>query len=117
MMLAELEKKKNQRPDSSQLIRIEEDNRILENGKLKSHIIARRQEVNSYDNIKRMNQMMDYAKTVSIRDRQLIERQERMKEEKKIEEQLIIQLEIDKLKKYEELAAAEEKRRLEGMRV
>lgn len=64
-----------------------------------------------------MNQLMEYAKTVSVRDSQQAEKEKRIEDEKKYEEQIILQMEIDRLKEYERLQQIEENRRLKLIEV
>lgn len=64
----------------------------------------------SDDFVKTLNERISYAKAVQIRNQQMDELKDKRKLEKKLEKQMCIQMEIDRLKKYQELERREKER-------
>lgn len=106
----EEERKKIERPSTAELEKREKDAKILENARIKGE--------ERMDEVKKLNQMADYAKTVTIRELQMKDRMMREQKERDIEHQLDLELEIQRLKEVDKCEEAdrirEEKNRLGG---
>ena len=103
MIRQEEERKKNLPPSKLDMIKLQEDEVI----KQRAQVLLDEKE----DEVKVMNQMMQYAQTVTIRDQQLKEAREvrriRQLEEKKVD----MQMELDRIRGVKELNERERVRR------
>jgi hypothetical protein len=109
MLAMEVERKKNAPKSQSELRKIQKDNGTL--SKAKSSLDEQ------LDDVKHMNQMMSYAKCVTIRDAQIAEKVEVMNEAELEEQRLDTIMEIERVKAIQraaEVEAAKSKTRREG---
>lgn len=97
--LEEIRKKNIKKSDIE--IEMDAKNKIL-------HLRADQMKLDDHDDVKDMNKMVAYSKCVTIRDKQLIEKQKRIDEEQAEEERLDLMMEIERLKKIQQLEQDEE---------
>jgi len=92
MLLLEETRKRNIKKSDIE-IEQEAKNKIM-------NLRADQMKLNDHDDVKHMNQMMSYSKCVTVRDKQLSEKQNRLDEEQAEEERLDLMMEIERLKKF-----------------
>lgn len=73
---------------------------------------ADQMKLDDHDDVKDMNKMCAYSKCVTIRDKQLTEKQKRIDEEQAEEERLDLMMEIERLKKIQQLEEEEENKQI-----
>jgi len=97
--LEEIRKKNIKKSDIE--IEMDAKNKIL-------NLRADQMKLDDHDDVKDMNKMVAYSKCVTIRDKQLLEKQKRIDEEQAEEERLDLMMEIERLKKIQQLDEEEE---------